>query len=81
MGQEVTGLPGIVAKLIVIWDKALGAFATVTEQPISEGCGITAYHVNITETGEALVVNLSQLLFNLVSYLTEYLGSLTAAAG
>jgi hypothetical protein len=43
MEQQVTGLPGIVAKLIIIWDKALGAFVTVTEVPISEGCGITAY--------------------------------------
>jgi len=78
MEQQVTGLPGIVAKLIIIWDKALGAFVTVTEVPISEGCGITAYQGNITVAGEALITNLSQMIFNLVGYLTTYFGALAA---
>ena len=81
MGQQVTGLPAIIAKLIAIWDMALGAFATVTEQPISEGCGITAYHVNVTPSGHELVTTLSSLIFYLTSYLSHYFAALSATAG
>ncbi len=76
--DQVTGLPAIVAKLVVIVDKALAAFATVTEQPISEGCGITAYYVNVTDAGESLTTNLSQLIFGLINYLSEYFSALTS---
>jgi len=81
MGQQVTGLPAIIAKLIAIWDMALGAFATVTEQPISEGCGITAYYVNVTPSGHDLATTLSSLIFNLTSYLTHYFAALSATGG
>lgn len=80
MGQQETGLPAIIAKLIAIWDMALRAFATVTEQPISEGFGITAYHVNVTASGHELVNTLSSLIFNLTSYLTHYFAALSATA-
>jgi len=76
--NEVPALPGIIAKTLVILDKAMGAFATVEERPISEGCGITAYYVNMTGAGDSLVNSLSQLIYGLVNYLSGYFAALTS---
>ena len=76
MEQQVTGLPAIIAKLITLWDMALSSFASVKEAPIINGCQISAYHVNVSETGEALTTNLANLVFNLVSYLSQYFAAL-----
>lgn len=78
--NDIPAFPGLIAKIVVILDKAMGAFATVEERPISEGCGITAYYVNMTGAGDTLANSLSQLIYGLVNYLGDYFAALTSVA-
>ena len=74
--DTVPALAGIIAKVLVLIDKALGAFVVLDTEPVSEGCDIVRYTANITPAGEALADNLAQLLF---SYISNLAGELTAA--
>lgn len=74
--EQVPALGSIIAKIMVLLDKALGVFATVEMEPISEGCSIMRYAANITTEGEALADNLAQLLFSYTAYLSEYFTAL-----
>jgi len=78
--EQIPALPSIIAKILVILDQALGAFATVSERPISDACGITGYYVNVTPTGDALVTNISQLLYSFYEYLSNYFAALTSVS-
>ena len=74
--EQVPALASVIAKIMVLIDKALGVFATVEMEPISEGCSITRYAVNITPEGEVLADNLAQLLFSYIASLGEYFTAL-----
>ncbi len=74
--EQVSSMASIIAKIMVLLDKALGVFATVEMEPISEGCSIMRYTVNMTTEGEALADNLAQLLFSYTAYLSEYFTAL-----
>lgn len=76
--EQVPAFASVIAKIIVLFDKALGVFGTVEMEPISEGCSIMRYTVNITTEGEALSDNLAQLLFSYTAYLSEYFTALLA---
>jgi hypothetical protein len=73
--DSVPALAGITAKILVLLDQALSAFVTVSVEPVSQGCGLVRYTANVTDTGEALATQLSQLIFQYVGYLV---GQLTA---
>ena len=73
--EQVPALAGITAKILVLLDKALGAFITVSVEPVSDGCSLVRYTANMTDAGKALATQLSQLIFHYVGYLV---GQLTA---
>lgn len=74
--EQIPALAGVIAKIMVLLDRALGVFATVDVEPISEGCSIMRYTVNVTTEGEALTDTLAQLLFSYAAYLSEYFTAL-----
>lgn len=78
--EQVPALGSVIAKIIVLLDKALGVFATVEMEPISEGCSIMRYTANVTTEGEALADTLAQLLLSCTAYLNEYFTALLTGA-
>ena len=75
--EATPSFASIVAKLTVLLDRALGVFVTVESEPISEGSSIVRFtSANVTDTGEAFADNIAQLLFNYVSFLSEYYAGL-----
>jgi hypothetical protein len=62
--NEVPAFPAIIAKLLVMVDKTLGVFATVTETTPYGACGITSYNVTVTDCGTALIDTLANLIYH-----------------
>ena len=62
--NEIPALPSIIAKVLVMVDKTLGVFASVTETQPSGACGITSYNVTMNDCGNALIDTLANLIYH-----------------
>ena len=76
--NEVPALSGIIAKILVMIDQTLGAFASVSETTAFGACNITAYNVQVNECGEALIASLSDLFYYAIQLITGLMMSLQA---
>jgi hypothetical protein len=71
-------LPSIIAKTLVIIDKLLDTFASVQLASAGGACNLTQYNVTISDCGNALIDDISQLLYSLTQMGSHMLGSLVA---
>lgn len=73
--EQAPALPSIIAKTLVLLDSALDIFATAQVCQSSDACGLPVYRVEITNCGQAMIDNLSALLYGIVALFNQLLSS------
>ena len=69
---------GIIAKILVIVESVLDQYVTLDTFNVSTDCNITAYNATITNCGEELADQVSNLLYFVMALLNDVMAALAA---
>lgn len=71
-------LPGIIAKILALVESVLDTFVTVAVNATVQDCGIVQYQTDMQTCGDALVTQISQLIYSGTELVASIIAALTA---